>query len=370
MIPQADPGASYRILQAEIDAAVSGALASGRYILGREGEALEKEFAAWLGTTSAIACGSGTDALVLALRGLGIGRGDAVASPSHTAVATVAAIEMTGATPVLIDIDPDCYTIDPAELEATLANPSPGLPPIRAVIPVHLYGLAADLDPILASAARHGAAVVEDCAQAHGAGYKGRRVGTFGRAAAFSFYPTKNLGAFGDGGAITTDDMGLGRRLRALRQYGWCRRYISELAGLNSRLDEVQAAILRLKLRHLDAGNMRRQKIADAYDAALARSGIAPPRRSADCAHVFHQYVLRVPDRDAVQRALAKEGVGTAIHYPVPVHLQPAYAGRVRLGASGCPASELAARQVVSLPMYPELSEMQVEQVCAALRRL
>ena len=371
MIPQANPGASYRALQEYIDAEVLRVLASGSYILGDDGKAFETEFAAWLGTGFAVGCGSGTDALTLALRGLGIGRGDAVATVSHTAVATVAAIEMAGAVPVLVDVDPDFYTMDPEDLAATLAHPPPSLPPIRAVVAVHLYGLAAELDTILATVARYDGVVIEDCAQAHGASYKGRTIGTWGHAAAFSFYPTKNLGAFGDAGAVTTSVADLAERLRFLRQYGWRRRYVSDHVGINSRLDEIQAAILRVKLRGLGANNVRRQQIADAYDNALKESGVArPPRRRPNCRHVFHQYVLRVPDRDAVQRALFEHGVGTAIHYPTPVHLQPAYAGRVHTGPSGCRTTEVVAAQVLSLPIYPELSDLQVELVCDALRRL
>ncbi len=369
-IPQANPGASYQAARAQVDAAIMEVLDSGHYILGEAGTGFETEFAAWLGATFALGCGSGTDALVLALRGLGIGRGDAVATVSHTAVATVAAIEMAGATPVLVDIDPDYYTMDPVGLAATLANPPAGLPPIRAVIPVHLYGLTADLGPIIAAAERHGVKVIEDCAQAHGATYVGRKLGTLGHVAAFSFYPTKNLGAIGDSGAVATSDSGVVEQMRILRQYGWRRRYISDVAGINSRLDEIQAAVLRVKLPRLDTKNLRRQQIADDYDAALKESGIAPPRRRPDCLHVFHQYVIRVPHRDAVRRRLAGEGVSTAIHYPVPVHLQPAYSDRIYVGPLGCRATELAATQVLSLPIYPELTDPQVHRVCEVLCRL
>jgi len=270
MIPQADPGAGYRAHQAEIDAAVARALGSGWYILGREGEAFEREFAAWLGAKRAVGCANGTDALALILRGLGIGEGCTVATVSHTAVATVAAIEMAGATPLLLDIDPDTYTMDPDELAAVLEDPPPGLPPIRAAIAVHLYGQACDLDPMLRACAEGGVALIEDCAQAHGAALDGRRLGTLGTAAAFSLYPTKNLGALGDGGVLATDDLDLADRIAAIRQYGWQERYVSALVGVNSRLDEVQAAILRARLPHLDAGNARRRRIAAAYDAALA----------------------------------------------------------------------------------------------------
>ena len=370
MIPQADPGAGYRAQRDEIDDAVFRALRSGWYILGKEGEAFEQEFAAWLGTARAVGCANGTDALALILRGLGIGEGATVATVSHTAVATVAAIEMAGAVPLLLDIDPDTYTMDPDELAAVLEDPPPGLPPIRAAIAVHLYGQPCDLGPMLAACERAGAALIEDCAQAHGATLNGRKLGTMGRAAAFSFYPTKNLGALGDGGGLATDDVELAERIAAIRQYGWRERYISSLVGVNSRLDEVQAAILRARLPRLDAGNARRREIAAAYDAALAGGRYAPPVRRAGAEHVFHQYVLRVPDRDSVQARLKEAGVGTGIHYPVPVHLQAAYLDRVPLGPAGCKETERAAGEVLSLPIYPELTGEQVERVSAALRGL
>jgi len=371
-VPQADPGAGYRARKAEIDAAIARALDSGWYILGKEGAAFEAEFAAWLGLSRAIGCANGTDAIALILRGLGIGPGSAVATVSHTAVATVAAIEMAGATPLLLDIEPDHYTMDPDELAAVLEAPPPGLPPIRAAIPVHLYGQSCDLGPMLEACARNAVALIEDCAQAHGGTWRGRRLGTLGRAAAFSLYPTKNLGALGDGGVVATDDAALADRIGAIRQYGWKERYISDMAGVNSRLDELQAAVLRVGLAHLDAGNARRRAIAAAYDEALADGPYAPPARREGCEHVFHLYVLRVPaeERAAVQGRLRAEGIATAIHYPVPVHLQPAYRGRVPLGPAGCAETARAAQEVVSLPMYPELTDAQVERVCRALRRL
>lgn len=370
MIPQANPGAGYLAQKAEIDAAVARALASGWYILGKEGEAFEQEYAAWLGTTRAIGCANGTDALALILRGLGIGEGATVVTVSHTAVATVAAIEMTGATPLLLDIDPDTYTMDAEELAAVLGDPPPGLPPIRAAIAVHLYGQACELDPMLAACAEHGVALIEDCAQAHGATLHGRKLGTLGAASAFSLYPTKNLGALGDGGVLATDDFELADRIAAIRQYGWKERYISSLVGVNSRLDEIQAAILRVKLTALDAGNARRRAIAAAYDAALAGGPLAPPVRRPDAEHVFHQYVLRSAHRSDFMARLKAEGVGTGIHYPVPVHQQSAYEGRVALGPAGCAETARAAQEVFSLPMYPELEDAQVERICAALRGL
>ncbi len=371
MLPFADPGAGYRALKPELDAAMLRAMASGWYILGQEGEAFEREFAAWLGEDQhAVGCANGTDALMLILRGMGIGEGSTVVTVSHTAVATVAAIEMAGATPLLLDIDPDTYGMDPDELRAVLEDPPPGLPPIRAVIPVHIYGQPVDLMPIKAACDAAGVALIEDCAQAHGARLDGRMVGTIGDAAAFSLYPTKNLGALGDGGILATRDEALAKRIAAIRQYGWVRRYVSDLVGVNSRLDEVQAAVLRVKLAHLDAHNARRRDIAAAYDAALAGTALAPPARRAGVEHVFHLYVLRDARRDAIMAALKAQGIGTGIHYPVPVHLQPAYEGRVALGPAGCAETARAAHEVFSLPMYPELADEQVARVCLALRGL
>ena len=370
LVPQADPGASYRACAAEIDQAVARVLASGWYILGRECAAFEQEFALWQGQKRAVGVANGTDALALILRGLGIGPESSVVTVSHTAVATVAAIEMVGATPILIDIDPLHYTMDPEELEAVLAEPPPGLPPIRAVIPVHLYGGMAEIDTITSIAERFAVAVIEDCSQSHGAMWRGRKCGSFGIAAAFSLYPTKNLGAFGDGGVLATDDEDLAERIAALRQYGWRERYVSDLAGVNSRLDELQAAILRVKLAHLDAANERRRAIAATYDEALAATPFAPPVRRPGATHVFHQYVIRCPDRAGVQARLRAQGVGTGVHYPVPVHLQPAYRGRIALGPSGCRETERAAAEVLSLPMFPELTDAQVARVSAALRAL
>ncbi|WP_236019779.1 DegT/DnrJ/EryC1/StrS family aminotransferase [Sabulicella rubraurantiaca] len=370
MLPFADPGAGYRALKSEIDAALSRALESGWYILGKEGEAFEREFAEWVGLPRAVGCANGTDALMLILRGMGIGEGSTVVTVSHTAVATVAAIEMTGATPLLLDIDPDTYTMDPDELRAVLEDPPPGLPPIRAVIPVHIYGQAVHLKPMLEACRDAGVMLIEDCAQCHGARLDGQMLGTLGDAAAFSLYPTKNLGALGDGGILATRDPELADRIAAIRQYGWKRRYISDLIGVNSRLDEVQAAVLRVKLKHLDRQNARRREIAAAYDAALAGTGLTPPFRRPGAEHVYHLYVLRHAERDALMARLKEQGIGTGIHYPVPVHEQPAYARRVALGPAGCAETAKAAQEVFSLPMYPEITDEEVARVCAALRGL
>jgi dTDP-4-amino-4,6-dideoxygalactose transaminase len=367
-VPQADPRAGYRAHQAEIDAALARMLEGGRYILGPEVETFEQEFAAYIGTRYGIGAASGTEALVLALKALDLGPDDYVATVSHTAVATVAAIELAGAKPLLIDIDPATYTIDPAKLAAALAKP-PGH--VAAVIPVHLYGIGADMSAIGALAKRHGLRIIEDCAQSHGAFLDGRRLGGIGDLAAFSFYPTKNLGGIGDGGAVLTHDAALAARLKELREYGWRRRYISDRTGMNSRLDEMQAAILRVKLRHLDGDNAQRQAIAGIYDYGLRWcEGIGLPARRPGGTHVFHQYVLRCRDRDALQAALKARGVGTNIHYPVPVHLQPAYQDRVAIGPQGLGESERAAREVLSLPMFPELGEDQAARVVAAVKAI
>jgi len=370
-IPQADPRASYLAERAAIDAAMARVLASGRYILGPETQAFEQEFAAYIGARHCVGVASGTEALVLALAALQLAPDDYVATVSHTAVATVAAIELAGAKPLLVDIDPATCTLDAAELARALAAaPKTGPGRIAAVIPVHLYGLAADLDRILELARRHGLRVIEDCAQSHGALLDGRRLGGFGDIAAFSFYPTKNLGALGDGGAVVSKDDALAARVKELREYGWRERYVSHLPGMNSRLDELQAAILRPKLRRLDADNARRQEIAGAYDEGLRGLGLGLPARRRGATHVFHQYVLRSAKRDQLRAALTTRGIGTNIHYPVPVHLQPAYRGRIAVGPSGLAHSERAAKEVLSLPMFPQLTDEQAERVVAALRAL
>ncbi len=370
MIPQANPGAGYRALKTEIDAAVERALSSGWYILGNELKAFEAEFAAWLGLPFAVGCGNGTDAIALALRGLGVGAGDGVITVSHTAVATVAAIEMTGATPLLVDIDPVHYTMCPDALRRALEDRPAGVPPVKAVIVVHLYGQPADLDRIIPLCRTHNIALIEDCAQAHGARLHSQRVGTFGEAATFSFYPTKNLGALGDGGAVAMRDPVLAEKIAALRQYGWHKHYISDEVGVNSRLDEIQAAILRAKLPHLDAQNARRGQIAAAFTAALRNGPLQTPALRDGADHVFHLYVTRTGKRDDWQPILRERGVGNGIHYPAPVHLQPAYVNRVAIGPGGCPETEKASREVLSLPMYPELTDEQVGTICDVLRTL
>jgi dTDP-4-amino-4,6-dideoxygalactose transaminase len=365
-IRQTDPGAFARRHREALLAAMARVLDSGWYILGGEVERFEAEFAAALGLASAVGVGNGTDALALALRGLGIGPGRRVATVSHTAVATAAAIEMAGAEPVFIDINPASYTMDPRGLEAALAAPGA---PVDAVIVVHLYGQPADLPAIAALAARAGIPVIEDCAQAHGAKIGDACAGSLGAAAAFSFYPTKNLGALGDGGLVAAADPAVAARIRSLREYGWERRYVSERPGVNSRLDELQAAILRVGLPFLEAGNRRRREIAAAYTAGLAGTGLALPTARPGTTHVFHQYVIRHPDRDGLQARLKSLGVVTLVHYPVPVHEQPAYRERCAVGPAGLAATERAAREILSLPMHPELDDAAVAAVIEAVRR-
>ena len=363
-IPQADPRAGFLALRSRIDIAMTQVIEGGSYILGREVQGFEQEFSAFVGASHGIGVGSGTDALVLALKALEVGPEDYVATVAHTAVATVAAIELAGAKPLLIDIDPATMTLEPRALAAAVERP-PGR--IAAVIPVHLYGQPVDLGAIGPLAAKAGAALVEDAAQAHGALWGSRMVGGIGRLGAFSFYPTKNLPALGDGGMVVTGDDALAERLRALRQYGWRQRYVSDIVGINSRLDEIQAAILRVRLTMLEAENQRRRDIAAAYDGGLAGLPITLPARRAKCTHVFHQYVLRCGKRDALRRALTARGIGTNIHYPVPVHLQPAYRGRLAIGPAGLAETERAAAEVLSLPMFPQLGEDQVGRVIASV---
>jgi dTDP-4-amino-4,6-dideoxygalactose transaminase len=358
-IPQCDPRANYLAHQAEIDTAIAAVLESGRYILGPEVEAFEREFAAFLGARHAVGVASGTDAVQMALRACGVNSGDGVVTVSHTAVATVAGIELAGAIPVLVDIDPATFTIDCDALAAAVRRDW-GVP-LRAVVPVHLYGHPADMPAVMEIACGNRLAVIEDCAQAHGASLDGRKAGTWGDAGAFSFYPTKNLGALGDGGAVTTADTAIAARLRSLRQYGWRDRYVSDAAGMNSRLDELQAAILRVKLRHLEVDNSRRCALADAYRSALAASELILPGIRPGAHHVYHQFVVRSTAREQMRAGLDAQGVGTAIHYPLPVHLQPAYRGRVRHGSLA--RTEAIAHEILSLPMYPELDPQAITQM-------
>ncbi len=360
-IPVVDLKAQYQSIHAEIDAAVARILRGGAFILGDELSAFEDEFASYCGVSSALGVGSGTDALQLALRACEVGPGDEVILPSHTSVATIVAVELTGAKPILVDIDPRLYTLDPDQILPAVTSRT------RAIIPVHLYGQPADMTPILQLARRGGFFVIEDCAQAHGAMLQGRRVGAWGDLAAFSFYPTKNLGAYGDGGMVVTKDKTLAERVRLLRQYGWESRYVSVVKGLNSRLDEIQAAILRVKLRHLDRWNEKRIKLAHLYDEQLSGTELTLPVSPSGSRHVYHQYVVRHPQRDFLRTFLRQRGIQSLIHYPVPIHLQPAYLG-LGYPPGSLPFSELAAREVLSLPMYPEMTEAMVFKISETVR--
>ncbi len=361
MILPADPKRNYIAHRQHIVSAIQRVLDGGWYILGQEVEAFEREFAAYIGVAHGIGVASGTDAVLLALRAAGVGAGDAVVTVSHTAVATVAAIELAGAIPVLVDVDPETFTMDVQALEAALEL----RPGVKAIVAVHLYGHPADMPRILEIASRYGAAVVEDCAQSHGASIEGRKTGAWGNVAAFSFYPTKNLGALGDGGAIVTNDAGIADRARILRQYGWRTRYVSDVAGLNSRLDEMQAAILRVKLPHLDIENNKRREIAARYDRALASSPLRLPVAKPNVHHVYHQYTVRYDRRDSLQAALKTAGVGTAVLYPQPVHRQGAYSGR--LPQSNLVHTEKICREILCLPMHPHLRDDEVQTVIDAV---
>lgn len=361
MILCSNPKAQYLAHRAQIDAAIQRVLEGGYYILGTEVNAFESEFAAYAGAQHCVGVGSGTEALHVALRALGLGAGDEVITTAHTAVATVSAIELMGATPVFADIEPDYFTLDPAAVERAIT------PATKAIIAVHIYGQPANLDALSQLAKRHGLKLIEDCAQAHGAEWQGRRVGALADIGCFSCYPTKNLGAIGDGGMIVTSSEELATRCRLLREYGWAERYVSHIAGFNSRLDELQAAILRVKLPALDADNQKRREIAARYDAALAATDLVLPKRRPGIAHVFHLYVVRAKQRDRLQEHLKQNGVGALIHYPVPVHKQKAYVGRIR-GGESLPETERAAAEVLSLPMYPELTPAEVDSVIAAVK--
>lgn len=356
MILCANPAAQFHSYQDEIEAAVLRVLRSNCFILGEEVKALECEFADYIGAAVAIGVANGTDALELAIRALDIGCGDEVITVSHTAVATIAAIEAAGATPVLVDVDPVFYTLNPAQLQEVLT------PKTKAVIAVHLYGQAADLDVIGQFCADNKLFLIEDVSQAHGGKWKGKHLGSIGHIGCFSCYPTKNLGALGDAGLVTTNDTKLGDKLRMLREYGWQQRYISELVGRNSRIDELQSAILRIKLRHLDSDNSKRQRIAVEYSKLLVGQGIHLPNKDQRSEHVFHLYVIRTSNRRELMDYMKMNGIQTGIHYPMPVHLQPAYKDRIRT-AENMSVTEQLADEVVSLPIYPELSSADMARV-------
>jgi dTDP-4-amino-4,6-dideoxygalactose transaminase len=345
---------AHELIAAEMETAVTRVLRSGMYILGSELDSFESSFATYLGVKHAIGVASGTDAIELALRAADVGPGDEVITVSHTAVPTVCAVERAGAKPVLVDIDPNTYTIDARHVEAAINART------AAILPVHLYGRPCDMTALEAIAKRYRLLLIEDCAQAHGARHRGRMVGSIGHLGAFSFYPTKNLGAYGDAGAVVTDDDRLAHRLRRLRNYGQVKRYEHVESGINSRLDELQAAILSVKLAHLEENNAIRREIAAAY-VEMVR-GVQLPTADRDDSHVFHLFVVQHRLRDQIRDWLDHRGIGTAVHYPTPVHLQEAYR-HLGLREGSLPATELCARQVFSLPMYIGLSTEDVRQI-------
>ena len=361
LIPQANPKANYIAHKDEIDSAITRVMESGRYILGQEVAAFEAEFAAYIGVRFGIGVSSGTDALHLALRACGIREGDEIITVSHTAVATVVAIELCRAKPVFVDIDPSTFLIDPDQIERAITLRT------KAIIPVHLYGHVVDMKSILSIAHTHRLYVIEDCAQSHGATYGGRKSGAMGDMAAFSFYPTKNLGAFGDGGMVLTNNPGLAERVRLLREYGWRQRYISEISGLNSRLDELQAAVLRVKLKYLDQWNEERRRKASIYTKLLEGTEIVCPTEKELVHHAYHLYVIRTKRRDSLQVFLKEKGIGTLIHYPTPIHLQNAYK---HLGycRGDLPRTEQCSQEILSLPFFPEMAEPQIEDVVNKIR--
>ena len=361
MIPFNNLKPLHNRLAGEINAAVQRVVDSGWYILGPEVESFEAAFASYHGVAHAVGVANGTDAIELAIRAASIGPDDEVITVAHTAVATVCAIELAGARPVLVDIDPRTYTMDPAAAEAAIT------PRTKALLPVHIYGQTADLAALVDIADRHGLLLIEDCAQAHGARFQGRLAGSFGDMAAFSFYPTKNLGAYGDGGMVITGDAGLAERLRRLRNYGQTSRYIHQSRGLNSRLDPLQAAILAVKLPHLEHLNIERRDLAGIYDQHL--NHVIIPWANPDCYHVYHLYVIRSPKRDQLMAQLKQNGIETLIHYPVPIHLQEAYAD-LGYPRGSLPVTEQIAGEILSLPLYIGLEPDQVEYIAQTVSRI
>lgn len=362
MIPFVDLQAQYRSIKDEVRSAIDRVLDSGQFVLGPEVQQFEQQFAAYCGCAHAIAVNTGTSALHLALLAAGVGPNDEVITVPHTFVATVAAIGYTGARTVFVDIDPTTYTLDPDQLEQAIT------PRTKALLPVHLYGQIADMDAILAIAHKHGLVVIEDAAQAHGATYNGRPAGSLGALGCFSLYPGKNLGAYGEGGAVTTNDAAFARRIRLLRDWGAERRYHHDLRGFNFRMEALQGAILSVKLRYLEQWTEARRACAARYRELLAGCGVDLPREATERRHVYHIYAIRHPQRDALQAYLHEHGVATGIHYPIPVHLQHGYAD-LGYRAGDFPHAEQAAREVLSLPMYPELQPAQQEYIAAVIRQ-
>ncbi len=366
MITNADPKANLAVCADEVRAAIARVFESGRYILGPEVAAFEREFAAWLGSGHCCGVANGTDAVELALRAVGVRPGDGVVLPANTVSATIAAVLAAGGEPVFCDVEPDTMNLSPERLRELLE--SPGGAAVRAVVPVHLYGHPCAMPEIVALAEARGLWVVEDCAQAHGASLGARKVGTWGHAAAFSFYPTKNLAALGDGGAVVTSDSEIAARVQALRQYGWKERYVSTgEGGRNSRLDELQAAILRVRLLHLDGENQRRRALAVRYAAALARSGLVLPPAPDGAVPVYHQFVVRTPGREALRLWLEERGIVTQALYPMPLHHQPAFARFAPAEPGVLVQCERCCAEVLSLPVHPALREGEIDTVAAAV---
>jgi dTDP-4-amino-4,6-dideoxygalactose transaminase len=357
-VPFIDLRAQHRALRDELTQAVQRVMERADFALGEDVARFEEEFAAFCGTRYAVGVDSGLSALELSLRAFGIGPGDEVIVPAHTFIATAAAVTFAGARLILVDVDPTTYNMDIAQIEAAIT------PRTRAIIPVHLYGLPAEMDAILGLADKHGLIVIEDACQAHGAHYKGQRVGSLGHASAFSFYPTKNLGGCGDGGMAVTDDAQVAEQVRAMRNCGQKEKYRHELSPFNHRLDTLQAAILRVKLRYLESWIKARRRNAALYTKLLAGSGAATPVEISDSIHVYHLYVVRTPQRDALQARLREQGIGTAIHYPIPIHLQPFYA-RNGFHRGQFPVTEQLCDEILSLPMFPEMTAEQVQYVAA-----
>jgi dTDP-4-amino-4,6-dideoxygalactose transaminase len=362
-IPLIDLTSQHRALREEISSAVQGVLDRGDFILGQDVHKLEEEFAAYCGTKYAVGVDSGLAALELSLRALGIGAGDEVIVPAHTFTASAAAITFAGAQPVFVDVNPETLCINVEKIESAITAHT------KAILPVHLYGLPADMDSILAIAEKHNLAVVEDACQAHGAMYKGRRTGSLGHAAGFSFYPTKNLGACGDAGIITTNDPKVAEAATAMRNCGQKSKNVHELPPFNHRLDSIQAAILRVKLHYLDQWIASRRKLAAVYNKLLTGSNVIVPVEPVGYDHVYHLYVIRSKNRDELQAHLKAQGIGTAIHYPKPVHLQPFYTQQ-GWAEGQFPVAEQACNEILSLPMYPELTEEQVQTVATEITSL
>jgi len=361
-VPMVDLKVQYDSMRDEINSAVLGVIQSTTFILGPQGKALEQSIAAYHGVKYAVGVASGTDALHLALRAADIGPGDEVITTPFTFIATAEAISYVGAVPVFVDIKPDTFNVDVLQIESRITKRT------KALLPVHLYGQAADMDALMAIARKHGLKVIEDCAQSFGAEFRGRKTGAFGDLGCFSFFPSKNLGCYGDGGMVTTDDPKLAERLNSLRNHGSKVRYYHDEIGYNSRLDELQAAILNVKFKHIDSYNANRRKNAALYNRFLSVPGIQTPVESKDGTHVYHQYTIRVKDRDAVKRRLDDAKMSSMVYYPVPLHLQAAYKG-LGMKAGSLPVSEQAAQEVLSLPMYPELTEEQIRIVAEAVTK-